>query len=539
LTFCTEEKLPCPVDDNSEDETLQRLFSHRGSVKEMKALLLRNNDGSPANMRRLDYLFILIICLVTTSLLLVFAHSNSLTSGDECRYLLLGKQIVEGEVYGHSFPDGRPFLPSVIALFYHLGFDIITVRLIIPIIFMNSALIATFALGKTLFGRKEAYIATLFLFTFPFFWDIGNTVMVDIPLTVFTTLFLLFFYLGVEKEAKYLYISAIFISVALLTKLTIILFVFPAFIYLVVRRKLNICLKKEFIISAALIPLVFAGVYTVFHLFMSAKIDFSYMAGAATVPFRLFDILRLGLAPILVLTIFGISREKRNIYLWLPILTFFLFWAIQGRFFDLRQFISLSPLVGILIGLGFFSLLGKYNKKLISVLFGLLLAISFVHALYLNDYHQETSWGITALSESVNKLEGNGKIAADFSTMATYLQASTDKDIISAFRYSGKYPHTIPTYEIITEEWLQENDVTYLILSIYGEQHRTEFEDSIHPKFLMVLEIPFIEVGQYGQLPQSICQFDSGLYNRCEKNYAKAGTIHKGEQMVFIIYKVK
>ena len=221
---------------------MQLPFNHGVWSKIMKALLLRNNNGDSVNMNRFDYLFILIVCLVTTLLLLVFAHSNSLTSGDECRYLLGGKGIIEGKGYSYGFPDGRPFLPSIIALFLYLDFDIVTIRFLIPIIFMNSALIATFALGKTLFGRKEGYLATLFLFTFPFFWEIGNTVLVDIPLTVFTTLFLLFFYLGVEKEAKYLYLSAIFLSIALLIKLTAILFIFPVFIYLVVRRKLHILL---------------------------------------------------------------------------------------------------------------------------------------------------------------------------------------------------------------------------------------------------------------------------------------------------------
>jgi len=139
----------------------------------------------------------------------------------------------------------------------------------------------------------------------------------------------------------------------------------------------------------------------------------------------------------------------------------------------------------------------------------------------------------------VNQPEGNGKIAVDFSTVASYLQASTDKDSIAAFVSSGKYPYSRPTYEAITDEWLQENDVTYLILSIYGELHRTKFEGWAHPKLLMILDIPFIQVGQYGQLPPSICQFDSDFYNRCEKNYQRVGIIQKGEQTVFIIYKVK
>jgi len=503
----------------------------------MKIFSIRNKDGSSLlNMEKLDYLFILIICFLTTFLILIFAHPNSLTSVDECAYLHLGKGIVDGSDYYHSFPDGRPIIPSIIALFLYLGFDIVTVRLVIPIIFMNLALISTYTLGKTLFGRKEAFIATLFLFTFPFFWDFGTTTMVDIPLTIFTTLFLLFFYLGIEKDIKFLPISAILISIALLVKMNAILFIFSAFFYWIIRRKWDICIKKEFIISALIIPLSFLTTYAIFHVFMSANFDFSNVEGGLTAPFRTFEILRLGFAPILVLTIFGISKERRSIYLWLPILTFFVFWAITGRFFALRHFTPLFPIIGILIAIGFFKLLDKYNKKFICIVFIILLAVSFVHVVYLQDYHKTTIWGITSLSTSVNKLDG--KVGVDDYTARYYLKASTDKDIISAFGTSGKYPHTLLTYDIITDEWIHKNNIDHIILSIYGEQYRTKFEDCIHPKFLMV-EFPFINFCQYGQLPQSERQFKSELYNMCEENYEKVDVICKEEQKVFIIYKVK
>ena len=508
-------------------------------TEKMKMFPLRNkkSEGSRLNMGKLDYLFILTICFVTTFLVLIFAQPNSLAFIDECVYLHLGKCIVDGSDYYFGFPDGRPIIPSIIAFFFYLGFDIVAVQLLIPLIFMNSTLISTYALGKTLFGRKEAVIATLFLFTFPFFWDFGNTTLVDIPLITFTTLFLLFFYLGIEKDVKFLPISSIFISIALLIKMNAILFLVSAFFYLIVRRKWDICRKKEFIIGAMIIPVSFLIVYTIFHVFMSANIAFSNFEGAANVPFRFFKILSLGFAPILVLMVLGISKERRSIYLCLPILTFFVFWSIQGRFFDMRQFASLFPIVGILIAIGFFKLLNRYNKKFVCTIFILLLAVSFVHAVYLQDYHKTATWGITTLSASVNELEGTGKVAIDYSAIKNYLIASTDKDIIGAFKLSEEYPWT-PHYDLITDEWIHKNKIEYIVLSIYGEQYRTEFEDRIHPKFLMI-EVPFIKFCQYGQLPQSERQFKSDLYKLCEKNYEKVGEIYKEKQKVFIIYKVQ
>ena len=263
-------------------------------------------------------------------------------------------------------------------------------------------------------------------------------------------------------------------------------------------------------------------------MFMSANIDFSNVECAVNFPFRSFEILRLGFAPILVLMIFGISRERRSIYLCLPILTFFLFWAITGRFFALRHFTPLFPLVGILIAIGFFKLLNKYNKKFICTLFILLLAVSFVHAVYLQDYHKTTSWGITTLSASVNELEGTGKVAIDAPSIGYYLEASTTKHIIYSWAYTFN----------ITDEWIQENNIDYIILSVYGDRVRTKSNCYVHPKYLMI-EVPFVEVYYPGKLPQSNYQFQSELYNMCEKNYEKVDEIHKDGQKVFVIYKIK
>ena len=505
----------------------------------MKQNSTRNeNRGSLLNTSKLDYLLILIISFVTTFLILILAHPNSLGSVDECYYLHLGKCIVDGSDYYHSFPDGRPLVPSVIAFFYYLGFDIVTVRLIMPIIFMNLALISTYALGKTLFGRREAFVAVLFLLTFPFFWDFGSTMHVDMPLTVFAILFLLFFYLGIEEDVKFLPISAIFISAALLTKMSAVLILISAFLYLLIRRKYKLIFTKEFIITALVIPLSFLIVYAVFHSLLSANIGFSNVKGGLTAPFRTFEILRLGFAPILVLTIFGISKERRSVYLWLPILTFFVFWAATGRFFALRHFTPLFPIVGIFIGVGFVKLREKYNKKLICALFIGLLAVSFVNAVYLQDYHKDTAWGITTLSNSVNELEGTGKVGVDDSIIRYYLKASTDKEIVSAFGSSGKFPNTVFTYDMITDEWIHKNNITYIILSVYGEKWRTKNEDYFHPKFLMI-EVPFIKFYDHSRLPKIDLPFKSDLYNMCEEKYEKVDEIYKGKQKVFIIYKVK
>ena len=244
------------------------------------------------------------------------------------------------------------------------------------------------------------------------------------------------------------------------------------------------------------------------------------------------------LPPILVLAIFGISKEKRSIYLCLPILTFFVFWSIQGRFFYMRHFAPLFPIIGILIATGFFKLINRCNKKICCILLILLLAVSFVHAVYLQDYHKTTCWGLTALSDSVNELDGNGKVAIDFAELAYYLRASTDTDIKGAFRISGQFPQAVHTYDTITNDWLHENNIDYIVLSIYGEQYRTKFENCFYPKFLMI-EVPFMEICDCSRLPQTDFQFKSDLYNMCEKNYEHVDVIFRDGKKIYRIYKIK
>ena len=494
-------------------------------------ITIRNRGimGSLLNKNKLDFLFILTICFVITFLILIFAHPNSLNSIDECYYLHLGKCIVDGSDYYHGFPDGRPILPSLIAFFFYLGFDIAAVRVLIPIIFMNLALISTYALGRTLFGRKEAFIATLVLFTFPFFWNLC-TMHVDMPLITFTTLFLLFFYLGIEENEKFLPISAIFISIALLTKMTAILILLSAIFYLIIRRRWDIWRKKEFLISAMIIPLIFFAVYAIFHVFLSANMDFLQIKMGTGASYRPFEIFKLGFAPVLIFSIFSISKEKRAVYLWLVVLTSVSFWALfTNKIFYIRHLTPLLPLVGILIATGFLKFKTKYfNRKSAYIIFSILLCISFVHAMYLVNYHNDTCWGIETLSDKVKQLEGNGKIAIDESNIGYYLKASTTKDVIYSYAYTFN----------ITDAWIRENNIDYIILSVYGDRVRMKSNCYVHPKFLMI-EIPFVDVYDPSKLPQLRYQFQSELFKLCENRYEKIDEIYREEQKVFNIYKVK
>jgi 4-amino-4-deoxy-L-arabinose transferase-like glycosyltransferase len=489
-------------------------------------------------------------------LILILAHPESIYP-DENLYILLGKSIVNGGDYGWGFPDARPIIPSLIALFLFIGFDIYTIQFLIPLIFMNLTIIVTYFLAKTMYGEKEAIIATLFLFTFPFFWCYGLSMLIDIPLAALSSLFILFFYLGVEKDKKYLLISAIFFVLAFLTKASAILLIAPAFLYLLIANK-RLILTKEFVISVVIVPVLFLFVFGIFHIFLSASVDTSASSQGLCASIHYWEMLTLGYAPVLLFGFFGISREKRDIFLSLTVLIFITFFSLTN--FHVRYLSPLFPIFGIFVALGYINLRDKFNrKKIVNLVLIIFLIISVANSLYLVDLSNNASWGVVTLSKHVNTIEGNVTIASYYHLF--YLKVSTAKNVISIPRYyefNGEMIDVDKFWSIVTnksnpkssryaelsksgqiksyfyyfdDEWIEDNHVDYVILSIYEEGRSSEMRYH-HPKYAWI-EVPFIKTSIY-----TSDLFQSKLYKICEEKYERVDEVYKEKDLTFIIYKV-
>jgi hypothetical protein len=487
-----------------------------------------------------------------TALILVLAHPESITA-DENMYISLRSSIHWG------FPDARLIIPLLIALFLFTGFDIYTIQFLIPLIFMNLTIIATYFLAKTMYGNREAIIATLFLFSFPIFWQCGLTMLLDIPLAALSSLFILFFYLGVEKDKKYLPISAIFFVLAFLTKASAILMIPAAFLYILITNK-RLIFTKEFLISIFIVPALFVLVSVIFHIFFSLNIDISSASRMLHKSFSYIAILSLGYAPALLFAFFGISREKRTIFLGSIILIFVTYFIFIMPLRQLRYLSPLFPIFAIFVARGYINLRDRVNiKKIVDLVLILFLVISFVNSLYLVDLSNNSRWGVVTLSKHVNAIEGNVTIASDYNP--GYLSIVTAKTVIripryyefndeiveieyfwsivtnksnpNSSRYAELYKSGIISFEhyYFDDEWIEENHVGYVILSIYDECHSSEMRYH-HSKYAWI-EVPFIETLIY-----TCDSFQSKLYKLCEEKYEKVDEIYKENRLIFIIYKI-
>ena len=501
-------------------------------------------------------IFLVIACLFLTALILVLAHPESICP-DENFYISGAESILHGGNYNSNFPDARIIIPSLIALFLFIGFDIHTIQFLIPLIFMNLTIIATYFLAKTMYGEKEAIIATVFLFTFPFFWQCGLSMKTDIPLAALSSLFILFFYLGVEREKKYLPISAIFFVLAFLTRASAILLIPPAFLYLLIANK-RLMLTKEFLISVVIVPVLFLFVFGICHIFLSANMGASVASRSSYIPIHYLEMLSLGYAPMLLFGFFGISREKRTIFLGLIVLIFFTFFSLTN--FHVRYLSPLFPIFGIFVARGYIHLRDKFNiKKIVDLVLIIFLVISVVNSLYLVDLGNNARWGVITLSRHVNAIEGNVTIASDYNP--SYLSIITAKTVIRIPRYyefndeiveieyfwsivtnksdpnSSRYAELYksekitPFFYYFDDKWIEDNHVGYVILSIYEECHSSEMRYH-HPKYAGI-EVTFINTPIY-----TSDLFQSKLYKVCEEKYERVDEVYKENRLIFIIYKI-
>jgi hypothetical protein len=265
---------------------------------------------------------------------------------------------------------------------------------------------------------------------------------------------------------------------------------------------------------------------------------------------------------LIIFTPFGIfalykKGEKLLIfYFFLFIALFFLIWHIR-----IRTFSPLYSLFSLFVAQGYFEL---KKKHFIKILFIILAVISFLDAIFLLNLDSESRWGADILAKEITHLDGN--IASEY--LPDYLKAKTSKEVIpfkiyyevdgeripreevqSGFKNASHPRHEefrriynnpeYKRYPYLEDEWVRENGVDYIVLSIYEEWEREPTGDHFHPK-LGPFEIKFVKRPySNGRVPPDY-DFRSELYYRLEdsEKYEKIGEVYRGSQRIFIIYEV-
>jgi len=240
----------------------------------------------------------------------------------------------------------------------------------------------------------------------------------------------------------------------------------------------------------------------------------------------IFYFIRLGIVPWSVLFIVGVfkilkNRNYNHIFL---IITFFTFLAIFSLMkWKEERFLAPVFIVYVIISsLGFIHFKNKF-KKLSYVLFGAFMIIGSIESFTLVQIDSTTLWGMDILVNYVSSLK-NCTIASDYEPNA--LSFFTEKNIIPL------------NEKALSDSWLKNNNISYVILSIYGEFRRNPIDRYYYPK-IFGYEIKLIGQKYSVIRPPPDLKFSSETYKLMEREYKKIKEIHNySNQTVFIIYEI-
>ena len=175
--------------------------------------------------------------------------STHIVFGDEGFHVRLSQLIAENREYMTWFGTnldktgfGRPPLFNILqaSFLFVFGFHESIIKILTPFIAVMTGL-ALFLLAKKLYNIRIGLLSSITLVTLPSFVTYSVLFYTDILFTFYTTLFILLFLLYIKDDnRKYLMLSAIFASLAFLTKITSVIFlafVALSFVYLLARMK--------------------------------------------------------------------------------------------------------------------------------------------------------------------------------------------------------------------------------------------------------------------------------------------------------------
>lgn len=153
----------------------------------------------------------LILVLLVLINILIWIYFLKIERGlwwDEVVYLALGRSVLKG-TYGIP-PNRDIFKPIIFPFLVALSFIFngeITIRIIVEI-FSILGVLGTYYLGEKLYDKKIGCLSALFLSSSPLYIFYSQKILTETVFITFSSLALTAFYIGIEKNRKFIYISA-------------------------------------------------------------------------------------------------------------------------------------------------------------------------------------------------------------------------------------------------------------------------------------------------------------------------------------------
>ena len=223
-----------------------------------------------------ELIILIIFSIFVLILNLNITLNRPIAFADEGFHTRLAQLIAEEKNYFDYYPFERtkliyssynrpPFWNLLEAGFYLIfGFSELLTKFLTPfIVFITS--IAVYILTKRIFDEKVALIASIITITIPSFVTYSVLFQTDVPATLYSILSVLTFIIATKNNSKkYLVLSAVFASIAFLTKIpsvAAILFFGFMFIYELFTERKSLELIRKYALIAVVILSITSGYF--------------------------------------------------------------------------------------------------------------------------------------------------------------------------------------------------------------------------------------------------------------------------------------
>ena len=157
-----------------------------------------------------------------------------------------------------------PLIPFLTSLVFRAGFVSSNVIIIIDAIIFIFGVIGLYLLLKLRFNEIQSLCGCLIYISFPLIISWAASGSIDVPAVSFSIWAIYLMVMGVEKHSKYLYLALPLFALAVLTRYTAALLIFPMILYLAMGSALEKSLKTHLthlLIAGALITPVVIYLY--------------------------------------------------------------------------------------------------------------------------------------------------------------------------------------------------------------------------------------------------------------------------------------
>ena len=168
-------------------------------------------------MRNIDFKLFIALSILLLAVRLLFI-SNTLLINDEAYYAIYARHLAWGYV------DHGPVIAYLIKFFTLIWENSFTVRLGATTL-MTILTFVLYHFGKKYFNTQVGIILSLSITANMLFHTNAIVITPDVPMTFFTTLAIMYYYLAYCVDKKYVYIGGIMLGLAVLSKISAL---FPA-----------------------------------------------------------------------------------------------------------------------------------------------------------------------------------------------------------------------------------------------------------------------------------------------------------------------